>query len=131
MRTLSSQRIRAYFPATLARTAALWTDGIAVDEPRTAFTVSDAERASSQDNSRSEKPDEEALEYAAFRRAAAAAREAAEEETTMVVSADVADDDIGADGNLVHDVAVSEVVSFHVGDDLLWYDASEAADLLR
>lgn len=128
MGIVSSQRIRAYFPAMRARTTALWADGIAVDAPRDAYTVSDAERAAGRADNRAGKTDEEALEYQAFLRAATAA---AGNDASMVISADVAPGDIDTDGRLVRDVVPSAVVSFHVGADLLWYDVSEAADILQ
>lgn len=120
-----SSTIRAYIPTTVGAAAALWKGGTLAAAGSHAFTVTDADRAA-----QTGKPDEEALEYFAFGRAAEAAASAAGvNDNLLVLSADVDSGDL-RDGVLRTDVAARAVVSFHVGADLLWYDVSEAGDIL-
>lgn len=123
---MASSTIRAYIPTTVRAAADLWAGGTASQAGCPAFTVTAADRAA-----QTGKPDEEALEYAAFARAAEAAAEGTNaDEHMLVLSADVDGHDV-AGGVLATDVPTRAVVSFHVGDDLLWYDVTEAADILR
>lgn len=118
---MASATLRGYIPTSTGAAAARWTDGVACAAGAAVFTVTDADRAAQV------RPDEEALEYAAFSRAADVAAEA--EDAALVLSADLAPHEI-AGGALVSDLPVGAVVSFHVGPELLWYDVTEAADIL-
>lgn len=104
-----------------------------------AFAVTQSERAAQPDE------DEEDLEFEALCAAldAATVRRGSADERRVVASADVttAEDDAGWAVVLPGQVALSDVVSFHVEetggtsvgagyDDLLWYDVQELGDLV-
>ncbi|GAB3565426.1 DUF6912 family protein [Spelaeicoccus albus] len=122
---MSSSTVRAYIPTTVSAAAARWDDGTACAAGSSVYRVTADDRAG-----QTGKPDEEALEYAAFRRAADAAAGNRRGETAVVISADVPAGEITG-GVLAADLPAAAVVSFHLGADLLWYDATEAGDILR